>query len=101
MITNNEPLSMVEIAEYVKKIKDSEIDLTGFIKKFVKLNLKEAKELRKKIEGLEFMKVRKEHIVKIIDLMPENTEELNKIFVDVSLDEDETRKILETIKEFK
>ena len=98
---NNEPLSMVEVAEYVKKIEDSEMDLTGFIKKFVKLNLKEVKELRKKIEELEFMKVRREYIVKIIDLMPENAEDLNKIFVDVSLNEDETRKILETVKEFK
>ena len=91
----------VEVAEYVKKTEDSEIDLTGFIKKFVKLNLKEAKELRKKIEKLEFMKVGREHIVKIIDFMPENAEDLNKIFVDVSLNEDETRKILETVKEFK
>ena len=33
--------------------------------------------------------------------MPENAEDLNKIFVDISLDEDEKRKILETIKEFK
>ncbi len=101
MIKNSESLSMVEVAEYVKKIEDSEIDLTGFIKKFVKLNLKEAKELRKKIEELELMKVRREHIVKIIDLIPENAEDLNKIFVDISLNEDETRKILETIKEFK
>ena len=101
MIKNNEPLSMVEVAGYVKKIEDSDIDLAGFIKKFVKLNLKEAKELRKKIEELEFMKVGKEHIVKIIDLMPENAEDLNKIFIDVSLNEDETKKILETVKEFK
>lgn len=101
MIKNSEPLSMVEVAEYVKKIEDSDIDLNGFIKKFVKLNLKEAKELRKKIEELEFMKVGREHMVKIIDFMPENAEDLNKIFVDVSLNEDETRKILETIKEFK
>ena len=47
------------------------------------------------------MRVKQEHIVKIIDLMPENAEELNKIFVDSSLDEDETKKILETVKEFK
>ena len=74
MIKNNEPLSMVEVAGYTKKIENNEIDLNGFIKKFVKLNLKEAKELRKKIEGLDFMKVRKDHIVKIIDFMPENVE---------------------------
>ncbi len=101
MIKINKPLSMAEFAEYAKKIEDSEINLSGFIKKFIKLNLKEAKELRKKIEELELMKIKAEHIVKIIDLMPENVEDLNKIFADVSLNEDETRKILETIKEFK
>ena len=101
MIKINKPLSMAEVTEYAKKIEDSEINLSAFIKKFIKLNLKEAKELRKKIEKLELMKIKAEHIVKIIDLMPENVEDLNKIFADVSLNEDETRKILETIKEFK
>ena len=101
MIKSNESLSMAEVAAYIKKTEDSEIDLIGFIKKFTKLKLKEAKELRKKIEELELMKVRAEHIVKIIDFMPENAEDLNKIFVDVSLNEDETRKILESIREFK
>ena len=71
------------------------------MKKFVTLNPKEAGELRKKLEDLDLMKMKAEHIVKIIDLAPENTEELNKIFVDVSLDEDETKKILDTVKEFK
>jgi len=101
MIKNNEQLSMVEVVEYIKKTEDSEKDLIGFIKKFIKLNLKKAKELREKIEKLDLMKIRPEHIVKIIDLMPENAEDLNKIFVDISLDEDEKRKILKTIKEFK
>ena len=47
------------------------------------------------------MKIKLEYIVKIIDILPETAEELNKIFVDVSLDEDETKKILDTIKKFK
>jgi len=101
MIKNNEQLSMVEVAEYIKKTEDSEKDLIGFMKKFIKLNLKEAKKLKKKIEELELIKVKPEHIIKIIDLIPENAEDLNKIFIDISLDEDEKRKILETIKEFK
>ncbi|MBA7647731.1 hypothetical protein ES703_55510 [subsurface metagenome] len=100
MIKNNEPLSMIEASKYIKKTED-EADVLGFIKKFAKVNLKEAKELRKKIKELELMKVKTEHIVKIIDLMPENAEDLNKIFANVSLNEDETKKILETVKEFK
>ena len=98
MIKNNEALSMSEAMEYIGKADST--DVKGFIKKFTKLNSKEAKELRKKLGDLDMMKLRTEQIVKIIDLLPENQEDLNKI-VDVSLDEDETKKILETIKEYK
>ena len=101
MIKNTEVLSMLEVTKYIKKEKDSETDIIGFIKKFSKLNLKESKELKGKIEKLDLIKVNEKHIIKIIDLMPENSEELNKIFTDVSLNEDETKKVLETIKEFK
>ena len=101
MIKNSTPLSMNEIVEYAKKIEDKETDIVGFIKKFTKLTPKESNELRKKLEELELMKVKPEHIVKIVDLVPENAGDLNKIFTDVGLDEDETNKILERIKEFK
>ncbi len=98
MIKNTELLSMAEAIEYVNK--EDSIDIKGFIKKFTKLKPKEAKELKKKLEGLDMMKLRAEQIIKIIDLLPENQEDLNKI-VDISLDENETKKILETVKEFK
>jgi len=101
MIKNSVPLSMNEIVGYAKKIEDKETDIIGFIKKFTKLTPKESNELRKKLEELELMKVKPEHIVKIVDLVPENAGDLNKIFTDVGLDEDETNKILERIKEFK
>lgn len=101
MIKDTELLSMAEVTPYIKKDADSEADLIGFIKKFGKLNSKQSKELREKIEKLDFVKVNEMHIVKIIDLMPETAEELNKLFTDVSLNEDETNKILETTKEFR
>ena len=33
--------------------------------------------------------------------MPEDKEDLNKIFIGMGLDEDETKKILNVVKEFK
>lgn len=96
-VNSNEHLSMAEVLEYAKK--DSEESV--FIKKFVKIKPEEAREFRKKLEGLELMKLKNEHIVKIVDLLPENQEDLNKIFVGVNLDEDETKKILDTVKQFK
>ena len=89
---------MAEAMEYIKKTQNEEIEIMGFIKKLVKITPKEAKEIRKNIKELELIKVKPQHISKIIDLMPENAEDLNKIFTDVSLNEDETKQILNKIK---
>ena len=101
MIKNSEPLSMAEVLEYVKKGEETDSEIIGFIKKFNKLKTKEAGELKQEIDSLNIIKIKPDYAVKLIDLLPENSEELNKIFVDVSLDEDETKKILDTIKKFK
>jgi DNA-directed RNA polymerase subunit F len=101
MIINKEPLSMAEAFKYVKEDETGETDLVGFIKKFIKIKKGQAEELRKKLAELNLMKVKGGHIAKMIDLMPETKEDLNKIFVGVSLDEDETKKIIDTIKELK
>jgi DNA-directed RNA polymerase subunit F len=98
MIKNSEPLSIAEVLEYIKKDEENETEIAGFLKKFNKIRAKDAKELRKEIESLGIIKIRAEHIVKITDIMPETAEELNKIFIDASLDEDETKKILDAIK---
>ena len=99
MILNKTPISMAESKEYIDK--DSGAETLTFIKKFVSLKPEEAKKLREKIQGLSLLKVKEERIAKIIDLLPETADDLNKIFIDMGLDEDETKKILETIKEFK
>jgi len=96
MIKKMEPLSLAE----VKKLTGGKI-MEGFLKKFSKIDLKKAEELKKDIEKLDLMKMKKADLVKIIDLMPEDKEELNKIFVDVNLDENETNKLLEVIKKHK
>ena len=101
MIRNTTPLSMAESLEYIEKEKKAEKPVADFIKKFVEITPKEAKELRKKLEGLDIIKLNDVSISKLIDILPEKAEEINKIFVDISLDENETKKILDTIKEFK
>ena len=98
MIEKSQPLSMAESTEYISEEDGTEIK--GFMNKFVKISASDAKELRKNIEALDLLKVRSSHISKIIDLLPKSKEELNKIFTDVSLEEDEITKLLETIKQF-
>lgn len=101
MIRNSEPLSMAEALEYIKKDGENESEIVGFINKFNKIDAKSAKALRKELEEMNMIKMKPEDVVKIIDILPENNEDLNKIFVDVNLEEDETKKILEAVKKFK
>ena len=100
MIKENKILSIAEAKEYVKGSEKKE-EVIKFIKDFTKLSAKDALEIRKSLEEMNLMKIKLEHIAKVIDIMPENKEELNKIFVNVSLSEDETAKILDKIKKFK
>ncbi len=97
MIKNTIPLSMAESSEYLEKGNDTLV----FIKKFTNMKPEKAKELRKKIQNLENIKISETHISKVIDILPEKAEEVNKIFTDVGLDEDETQKILEIVKEYR
>jgi len=101
MIEKREPLSMSESLGYVKKNENSDAGVSEFIGKFTKLSSKEAVDLRKKIGSLGVIKLKPEFIAKIIDIMPESIDDLNKIFTGVSLDEEESKKIFEAIKQFK
>ena len=101
MIKNTTPLSIAESIEFMEDNKDGETEAKKFAKKFVSLDAKDAKSLRKKLESLDMIKMKPEHLVKILDFLPEDSESLGKIFTDVGLDEDETKKILDIVKEFK
>lgn len=98
MIRSMAPLSMAEASSYLA---EDETQVRTFIKDFSSLSDEEAKELRAKLNGLEFIKLNDKNIAKIIDLLPKDKEDLNKVFIDVNLDENETNTILETIKEYK
>ncbi|NMB66937.1 hypothetical protein GYA25_02665 [Candidatus Woesearchaeota archaeon] len=98
MILNNELLSIPEALPYLK---EDRAELIGFLKQFVKLSEKEARKLREELLLLNIDKLREEQIVKIIDILPDNQDELNKICNDVVFEENETNKIIETIKKYK
>ena len=101
MIKQNDSLSIAEALAYVDSKNESESKIKNFMEDFKKLDLEKAKSLRKKIEEMDLLKVKDSHISKIIDLIPEDKENLNKIFTDVSLDEDESKQILDVIEEFR
>ncbi|MBI5148301.1 hypothetical protein HZA33_01325 [Candidatus Pacearchaeota archaeon] len=101
MIKSIEPVNLVEVREILSKI-DSEKakDIAGFTKKFNKLAINEAKKLEEEIENLGLLKIKKHHIVKIVDILPVDTEDIHKIFIDVSLDQNEITQLLEVVKKY-
>ena len=103
MILDRTPLNMNEVEEILKEIADSDKkqEMELYLKKFLKAKLSQAKKIKEDLEKLDSIKINREHIVKIVDLLPEDASDLNKIFIDVSLNEDENSKILEIVKNSK
>jgi DNA-directed RNA polymerase subunit F len=103
MIIERTPLNMNEVQEILEGVPDNEKkeEMKIFLKKFLKTKPEKAKKLKEELEKLDMLKIKREHIVKIVDLLPEDASDLNKIFADVSLNEDETNKILEIVKKTK
>lgn len=100
MILDRTPLSMNEVETILKKLPDSEKkeETSLFLKKFSKTKSEQTKKIRDELEKLDLLKLKREHIVKILDLLPSDASDLHKIFIDISLNEDETNKILDVIK---
>ena len=103
MILDRTPLNLNEVQELLKDIDASERkeEMEIYMKKFLKTKPAQAKKIQEELEKLDLIKLKREYIVKIIDLLPQDATDLNKIFVDVSLTEDETNKILEIVKNSK
>ena len=103
MILERTPINMNEVEEIVKELPDDEKkqEIELFLKKFLKTKINQAKKIKKELENLDLMKIKGEHVVKIIDMLPEDASDLNKIFIDISLNEHEINKILEIVKNSK
>lgn len=103
MILDRTPINMSEVEEIVNNIDDSEKKekIQLHLKKFLEADHKQAKNIKNKIENLDSIKIKREYLVKIIDLLPNDASDLNKIFTDVSLNEEEINKILEIVKNSK
>ena len=99
MILEMTPLSLAEAKDLVVDL-DEKKDLKDYFKKFGKLNNEKSENLSKEIENLGNLKIKKENIVKIIDFLPKDAEDLNKIFNEVTLDEKETKEILEIVGKY-
>ena len=99
MIVSSKPLSIATVREYTKDV-DATKPIALYIKKFAKLKQDEAEKLAEELRKLDNLKIKEYHIVKVIDFMPKDSEDVNKIFADVSLSEEEANSIIEIVKRY-
>lgn len=99
MIKDSTPLTLAEVIELAGD-SEKEEEVKKFIKKFTKMKPEDAKKMRKELSDLNLIKLKEDHIVKIVDFMPEDSIDLSKILEDVSLDQEEASKILDVVKNY-
>ena len=88
---------MIEVMEYAKDSEGKEALLT-YLKKFTKISKEKADKIRNTIIALNNPKIREENIVKIIDFLPQDKEDVNKILIEANLNEDEANAVLNIVK---
>lgn len=107
-IITETPMTMSELKEELKNIKkrDEELNFRAekteeYLNQFDVLKEKEAKDLFKKIEGLEVPRLRPEHIVKLIDILPTNQEEVKMVLqgCTITVTKENLKRIADAIQE--
>lgn len=89
------------MAEAKEFLGENQAEAKAFVNNFTSLETEAGKELRQKLVDLGLIKLNEKHISKIIDLLPEDKEDLLKILNDVSVSDEESNNILAVVKEFK
>ncbi len=99
MILKMTPVHLEDVKELAGDL-DSKPELRDYLKEFSKLDKKKADTLSESLRALGNLKMKEELIVKIVDLLPRDSDSLIKILNDVSLDEKEINDILTVVKEY-
>ena len=79
MILNKKPLTLSEAKVYAKPSEEKR-QVDEYFKIFAKLSREKAEKLGEEIAKLNNPKIREENIVKIVDFLPKDSEDINKIF---------------------
>jgi len=99
MILSKKPLTLAEVKELAANV-DENKPIVAYLKAFSKLNNEKASKLAEEIKALNNPKLKEENIIKIVDFLPRDLEDLNKVLLDVGLTDAESNAILEIVKKY-
>ncbi len=105
-VVKEAPITMVELKDKLTQVKKNhELSFRAnktweYLNTFTKKKSKEVEEVRKKLQGLDILRLKETHIAKIIDLEPKDTESLKAIFAseNVTLRTEDLKRVLECIQ---
>jgi len=98
-IKEQTPLTFPEVIELAGD-GEKATEIKSFIKKFTKMKPEKAREMKEDLTKLDLIKLKADHIVNIVNFVPQDSEDLIKILPGVSLDQDDINKILEVVKKY-
>ncbi len=102
------PISLVDVKESLREIEKRDKELNFLSKKvkeyldaFVILSPEKKEKLHKKLISLELIRLKEEHIAKIIDFLPKNIEELRVVMqaYPLSLPKKDQESIVNAVKD--
>jgi DNA-directed RNA polymerase subunit F len=108
-IMEETPITMAKLKEELKKIRKRDDALNfraekteEYLSQFVTLKDKEAKDLYKKVEELDIPRLKPEHIVKIIDILPTTPEEVKLVLqgYTITVTKENLKRVADAIQEF-
>ena len=97
MILNRTPLTLAQVKAYAPSEEDNKV-LTDYLKAFTHLSKEKAEAMLTDIQALNNPKIKEELAIKVVDLLPQDSEDVNKIFIENSLSEEETQALLAVVK---
>ncbi len=108
-ITNEEPITMSELRASLEKIKKRDGELNFRANKTEEhlnglslLKPQQAQELQKKLGELGVARLKPEHIVKIVDILPKSLDELKVILsgYNLTVNQEGSKKIIDAVADY-
>ncbi|MFT4261548.1 MAG: hypothetical protein ACMXX9_03915 [Candidatus Woesearchaeota archaeon] len=109
-VIDKEPLGLAELKEELAKIqkRDEELGFRSgktmeYVNSFSTLDIKTFNEVKDALKALDIPRLKDEHIVKIVDLMPINVADLDVILqgYPITISKENQAKIVETVSGFR
>jgi DNA-directed RNA polymerase subunit F len=99
MILNKTPLTLAQVKAYASDLEENKV-LADYLKAFTNLTKEKAESLASEIQALNNPKIKEDLVIKVVDFLPQDAEDANKIFLENSLSEEETQALLAVVKKY-